>query len=75
MPIVGRTQHYFSIGGMQRQTPPLCGLIYIRGSPNMIETYKLKPLRANKDEKRFLLNKGEAIARATDGYAERARFA
>jgi hypothetical protein len=41
---------------MKKQTPPLCGLIYIRGSPNMVETYKLKPLRANKGEKRSLLS-------------------
>jgi hypothetical protein len=41
---------------MQRQTPPLRGLIYIRGSPNMVETYKLKPLVASKGEKRSLLS-------------------
>jgi hypothetical protein len=62
MPIVGRTRPNFSIEGRERQTPPLCGLIYIRGFPNMPETYKLKPLVASKGEKRFLLSIREKSA-------------
>jgi hypothetical protein len=33
-----------------------------KGLPNMVETYKLKPLVASKGEKRFLLSiKGEGV--------------
>ena len=47
---------YFYIEGHHGGGTRLCVLIYIRGFPNMVETYKLKPLRAYNGEKRFLLS-------------------
>ena len=47
---------YFYIEGHHGGGTRLCGLNKVRGSPNMVETYKLKPLVASKGEKRSLLS-------------------